>query len=430
MKRKTNLFYNQGEDNKFITFSNYTESLTGNFLSTDTKLFPSRFLCIKIDGYNKCKDENEEIINDKDQITNLLMRYYENKLAYLRDYFTGKNKSVEENIYPLVYLLEFFNYLQRNEETGNLELNTNKMSENDKIYNIVYANDITEQDYNGTFSDMIFVINLNDWKNCNLNYIDDSEIQDHKYTDNIEISDKLYGWENYDTDALTILNNLSPIYDIQNTGQYKINSNLLNITRSKIEDKKNKILEFDIIIPLYDIVNINYKSNFTSISESENEFISLNTQDGKNNDLYTKNVPLGLWFADESIKLYTDSLGNSQTWSLTISSQFKPFPYSNHMHDETNKLENITNAYATFAEVLSKQNEVINEFNRINASLNALQEDLKTIKVNVNNIGTIHNIDMLHNEILNNEKMQEEKFNAFKKEILDIISNITWKSTI
>ena len=128
MKRKTNLFYNQGEDNKFITFSNYTESLTGNFLSTDTKLFPSRFLCIKIDGYNKWKDENEEIINDKDEITNLLMSYYENKLAYLRDYFTGKNKSVEENIYPLVYLLEFFNYLQYNEETCNLELNTNKMS--------------------------------------------------------------------------------------------------------------------------------------------------------------------------------------------------------------------------------------------------------------------------------------------------------------
>ena len=42
MKRKTNLFYLNGPDSKFITFSNYTEALTGNFLSTDTKLFPSR----------------------------------------------------------------------------------------------------------------------------------------------------------------------------------------------------------------------------------------------------------------------------------------------------------------------------------------------------------------------------------------------------
>ena len=48
MKRKTNLFYTSGPDSKFITFSNYTESLTGNFLSTDTKLFPDKFLCLKI----------------------------------------------------------------------------------------------------------------------------------------------------------------------------------------------------------------------------------------------------------------------------------------------------------------------------------------------------------------------------------------------
>ena len=146
--------------------------------------------------------------------------------------------------------------------------------------------------------------------------------------------------------------------------------------------------------------------------------------------MYIKNIPLGIWFAEDSIKLNKDNLGNSQTWSLTISSQFKPFPYSNHMHDETNKLENITNAYATFAEVLSKQNQVINEFNKINKTLSNIQTRLTTLDNIVNNIGTIHNIDKLHNEILDNEKKQEEKFDSFKKEILDIISNITWKSTI
>ena len=52
MKRKTNLFYTNGPDSKFITFSNYTESLTGNFLSTDTKLFPDKFLCLKIYNIN------------------------------------------------------------------------------------------------------------------------------------------------------------------------------------------------------------------------------------------------------------------------------------------------------------------------------------------------------------------------------------------
>ena len=48
MKRKTNIFYTDGPDSKFLTFSNYTESLTGNFLSTDTKLYPSMFLVLEV----------------------------------------------------------------------------------------------------------------------------------------------------------------------------------------------------------------------------------------------------------------------------------------------------------------------------------------------------------------------------------------------
>ena len=48
MKRSTNLFYTVGSDTNFITFSNYGESLTGNFLSVNTKLFPNNFLCLNI----------------------------------------------------------------------------------------------------------------------------------------------------------------------------------------------------------------------------------------------------------------------------------------------------------------------------------------------------------------------------------------------
>ena len=415
MKRKTNLFYNQGEDSKFITFSNYTESLTGNFLSTDTKLFPSRFLCLNLEKLNS---------SNKTGLINLLMCYYENKLAYLRDYFTQNKKSIEGKIYPLNYLLEFFNYLQFNNNTW--ELNTENTNHE---YKIVYANDITEQDYNGTFSDMIFVINLNDWKTCRLNNLNKEDVSVDKYTPEVDINTHniLYGWEEY-VDNLSVLNELHPIYDVEDIDmvsyKYKINSYLKSITLENKTDNENS-LEFNVIIPLYDIVNINYKSSFNNIS-TDDVFIDLTDY----NNLYIKNIPLGIWFAEESIKLNKDNLGNSQTWSLTISSQFKPFPYSNHMHDETNKLENITNAYATFAEVLSKQNQVINEFNKINKTLSNIQTRLTTLDNIVNNIGTIHNIDKLHNEILDNEKKQEEKFDSFKKEILDIISNITWKSTI
>ena len=94
MKRKTNLFYNSGPDSKFLTFSNYTEALTGNFLSTNTKLFPSTFLCLNIPSLNK---ENKQAF-----INNYLIRYYENKLANLRD------RVKEDELFPLSYLIETF----------------------------------------------------------------------------------------------------------------------------------------------------------------------------------------------------------------------------------------------------------------------------------------------------------------------------------
>ena len=97
MKRKTNLFYIEGPDSKFITFSNYTESLTGNFLSTDTKLYPSRFLCLYIEGLTN---------DNKSSLIKYLSEYYESKLAVLRDNLESKDIKVEHNIYPLPYLLE------------------------------------------------------------------------------------------------------------------------------------------------------------------------------------------------------------------------------------------------------------------------------------------------------------------------------------
>ena len=66
MKRRTNLFYTKGPDSKFLTFSNYTEALTGNFLSTDTKMFPDKFLCLKINNLNKTNKVNLRSILKKE----------------------------------------------------------------------------------------------------------------------------------------------------------------------------------------------------------------------------------------------------------------------------------------------------------------------------------------------------------------------------
>ena len=85
MKRKTNLFYKSAsQDSSFLTFSNYTESLTANLMSTDNKIYPSTFLCISmpklnsrdfaIESYNKWKTT---VLNTKNVSYTLKTHVYE-----------------------------------------------------------------------------------------------------------------------------------------------------------------------------------------------------------------------------------------------------------------------------------------------------------------------------------------------------------------
>ena len=167
MKRKTNLFYTTGPDSKFITFSNYTESLTGNFLSTDTKIFPSRFIALYIKGLNK---------DTKAALIKYIADYYESKLAVLRDHFDYNKSDIEKSVPPLNYLLEAL--LRIKEITKNEVVSTHSITNNSYVnfikdgndtsnlisYSDVikfkYISDITEQDYNGTFTDTICNIDL------------------------------------------------------------------------------------------------------------------------------------------------------------------------------------------------------------------------------------------------------------------------------
>ena len=99
MKRKTNIFNldKTNNDTTFLTFSNYAEYLTGNFLSTATKLYPSTFLCFNL-PYTE-----EKTVED---FKMFLMEYYENKLDVLRDgiinkYNSTDDKTNEENVASL-----------------------------------------------------------------------------------------------------------------------------------------------------------------------------------------------------------------------------------------------------------------------------------------------------------------------------------------
>ena len=212
MKRKTNLFYNSGPDSKFLTFSNYTEALTGNFLSTNTKLFPSTFLCLNIPSLNK--ENKQAFINDS------LIKYYENKLANLRD------RVNEDEVFPLSYLIE-------------------TIMKFDPNTSISYIGNITEQDYLGSYTDTICIIDTQYLQSATITRTDSEE------TDIRGADSTLYGW--YDTlddnnvyTGPSVYANLTPVFDTelqeyQLTPKYNIEYNTLETLPSNIV--------FNVVVP-------------------------------------------------------------------------------------------------------------------------------------------------------------------------------------
>lgn len=581
MKRKTNLFYTTGPDSKFITFSNYTESLTGNFLSTDTKIFPSRFIALYIKGLNK---------NTKASLIKYLADYYESKLAVLRDHFDYNKSDIEKSVPPLNYLLEALlriKEINENEVVYTHSIAANKNNDDNETSNsnesnlisysdvikFKYISDITEQDYNGTFTDTICNIDLRKFA-----YISSIELTDD-FNDNVVQFDKpayLYGWDSdvpeeytyehtipdsiqgidldrymtayladnitsedeidmteengsttndkrieyiidttlenvidihkkkitedttfadilatemetneYDDKASAIsallhstdsnlmefqntLNDLlsNEAYDIiifydytepnilyayngadvvtldmSKNNEYNIDPEVLKLNISTSNEEE---MEFNCIIPLYDIVDINYKSNFNTIERiiSVNGEGEIDLTPSVTNKMYCTNVPLGMWFYTDgdahkdgttsttSMKLYLDTeSGFSQSWSLTIASQFKPFPYSSKMPSELTTNSN-TNAYATFAQVLASQSAMIDNFNKLTRTIAYMNDHIRNMESQLANLGTSYNIDNIHREFNNFEINMNNKFNVLKDDVISQLSYLKWHTTI
>ena len=580
MKRKTNLFYTTGPDSKFITFSNYTESLTGNFLSTNTKIFPSRFIALYIKGLNK---------NTKGALIKYIADYYESKLAVLRDHFDYNKSDIEKSVPPLNYLLEALlrikeintetnevsythsiaaNFIKDGNDTSSSN-ESNLISDSDVI-KFKYISDITEQDYNGTFTDTICNIDLRKFA-----YISSIELTDD-FNDNVVQFDKpayLYGWDSdvpeeyayehtipdsiqgidldrYMTTYLaenttsedeiesteengsttndqrieyiinTTLENVIDIHkktitggellaniiatemstnehnnmasaisailhstdgnlmefqnelndllsneaydiiifydsetpdilyeyngadvvtlDMSKNNEYNIDPEVIKLNISTSNDEE---MEFNCIIPLYDIVDINYKSNFNTIERiiSVNGEGEIDLTPSVTNKMYCTNVPLGMWFytdGDEngdgttSMKLYLDTeSGFSQSWSLTIASQFKPFPYSSKMPSELTTNSN-TNAYATFAQVLASQSAMIDNFNKLTRTIAYMNDHIRNMESQLANLGTSYNIDNIHREFNNFEINMNNKFNVLKDDVISQLSYLKWHTTI
>lgn len=423
MKRKTNLFYTTGPDSKFLTFSNYAESMTGNFLSVNTKLFPSRFLCLYINNLNS---------TTKPEFIKFLVAYYENKLAILRD--TVNN--IENKLSPISYLFEALNkvliydeesnsYKISLDEAGNLIYNETSSSIFDDNFNM-YVSDITEQDYNGIYTDIICTLDLLSLHNCKIiKNNTSSEIESLTIEDN-----NIYGWDNINN--IPGYESIYPVYDYSTSfvKKYYIDSNIDSLLLSKLPIQSDSI-KFNIIIPLYEVVNIDVDDNDTILGyddeDTDNYIINLN-----NSNKYRHNVPLGIWMnadkeEDNPIEISRDlDTGLSGSWSLLISTQFKPFPYSTKYSNDTESSDKGVN-FATFTQVLSRMNNILDKFEESNKRISSLENRLQEIQTVINNLGTNKSIDNVKKTIASFENDIKTEISEFKEEVKETLDNIKWK---
>ena len=415
--RKTNLLYSTyiGEENSFLTFSNYTEAMTGNHLSVNTKMFPSTFLC----AYINVSDENIG------SFINTIVGKYENKLAFLRDTFTkDSNISAEDNIYPLEYLI-------------------NTLKDFDNEFSINYVGQVTEQDYNGTFCDTMCIISTEDnGGNATLSDVTGAK----KTVDYNNSYTYLYGWSSYNAtnssyiyNGPSIYEHVKPLFDDDKNNSYIYVSSYEHDKLIFKPAAKAKSIEFNCIIPLFDIVNVDPKSNESNITEpSDTELSDTESSNVEPSKLpntlevdltsSTCNVPMGIWFSQgfNKITLQRDETsGFWPSWSLVLSSQFKPFPKSPHLQSDTQNISS-TDAFGTFAQILVEQARLTDEHTDIAVNVQALSNRISNVESKINNISTNMSLDALQNKIDQIDTKLASLTESLEK-VNSLISSITWK---
>lgn len=601
MKRKTNLFYNAAsQDSSFLTFSNYTESLTGNIMSTDNKIYPSTFLCLQLDGLNNATEAakyydtiqernknntgytdvlqttildywvtggndivkvytlemdgkeyemkegvevdydmyanffytypngsvilkeyqiidgeekeigsdilnidanmdvessyelhdiiikrtykyektsfdisntNEVYLMNKQRFIDKLICKYENKLATLRDWCVSNDQSQESTLLPLDYLLETISDYEGKDPTD-LEINC--------------VGDVTEQDWNGTFSDTICIIDTSKYKKGTIE--EDKDITTNITDDLSESPSYLHGWYvtkhdynedlDFDNDGVNSLSisenattnqlyshllkdkdpdwlkefkrthyitdgdsddynayfamypepdedeiqnysytlqeiikaaeikeiykgpsasyNLVPEFDTDSY-QYNTSSNLSKINYSW-NSSTNTSLKFNVLIPLFDLVDMNYNTNSTRVEETTYMVL----QNSSDPEMMVKNVPYGIWFSGENpVVLNADKNTNTwPSWSLSLASQFKPFPNSSYMPSEiTADAKKL--AFATFAQIASRQNDILDKVETLSNNLSYLNTRVSTLESKIGAILNSYNLDNFRLDIAN-----------------------------
>lgn len=420
--RKTNLFneYANPADTMpdvkrkslFLPFSNYSESMTGNHLSVDAKLYPSAFICFYIPiydvgVYSKPKDVNYFIKK--------MTRLYENKMAFLRDAavsgeFSGLNLNSVE---PLPYLLH---YIQKNEPSCQ----------------IVYVGDIAEQDWDGVYSDMMLTIEAGmSPRKYELACVDSSpnigawsgkKTVDYNFYKSNK-SNYLYGWYYINKNNINVFTgpevykSVTPGLDIggpdgtsSGKNQYIYNvSEYFTGINCKYDSNPSSTLKFNFVVPLYDVFIDDTSSGNSgtqaahyiddtvpTATSGDIETINFsNIKDKKkfNRSLYDTLVPYGIWWSGYTPVTLDRSNGENPQWTLTLSQQFKPFPYSWNKLDANDTRSNLqfgtdkeytTPIHDTFAQILSRQNNVIDKIMEQNKIISELRSEIDSLKSIIN----------------------------------------------
>lgn len=455
MKRRTNLFYSdESVDSKFLTFSNYTEHLTGVILATNFKMFPSGYYCIhipsldaeyyqpdvdKLMGEGKSYEEAVKLARSPKQafIEDFLVGYYENKLAILRDKIVTNTENADEGLVINDRVIK-----NPDEVIPYLGYLIDTIAKFDDKSVITYQSEITESDYNGTFTDIICTISSSSTFGRYWKILASTDVKnDIAITDDAD-KNFIHGWahtisnfdeetgdtsKSYEFIGPKSYENVKPIFDyyddINGSVFYLESSSKISIAESSV---LNDSIEFNIIIPVYDVNNFDPLTNTTIIYE---DLSYDNTESGiildpPDSSSHVVNVPYGIWFAGQTIKLTKDNGTNyAPSWSLLIGTQFKPFPTSNYLEQDSGD-ESKMGGFATFAEVLSRQAELYDNLDnyiaekkvQINNFLQESEDKINTILERANEINSIY-------EKLNTV-MQIEKVLEIKTELEEYLKKL------
>lgn len=434
MNRKTNIFYNaNSEDSKFLTFNNYTEALTGDILSLDYKLWPSRFICVYIENLNK-----------EDFVTKL-QQYYENKLAVLRDHIEDNEDVDDTFLLPLNYLITFlYWYSYNNGKNSNnqlkpLQIESELLNNNIDVLNSVqfnYISDIVEQQYNGTYTDIICTINPNVWNKPSIECVSldvdtngnpniNDYINDNGCVASIDNKSFLHGWENTNSNSRIYDYVINPItdndytIDEENISVYYLKSLINKIKVNEVNDETN--LKFNLVIPLFNLINT---INAEDIDDDDNTEIELNNK---------SNIPLGIYFTDKDVELNIN--GKFATnWSLLISTQFSAFPFSFNIQQNFDDSQSNKQAYVTFAEILAKQTNFTDALIKYDNLVKSMQQKIELLESKLNNISSVQNIDSIVQKVTNISNTVDEYIKSTDNKLDELAnkieeSKLKWKVT-